>query len=141
MQQFAEFASNHLMLMMALTVIIALIVNNEMSRAFRGFKDLVPMDATRVINHDDALVLDVRENAEVEGGRIPDAVHIPLTALKDRMGELDKHKGRPVIVYCRSGSRSARACGQLRKQGFETVYNLGGGIMAWQSENLPLNKK
>jgi len=67
-------------------------------------------------------------------------VHIPLSEFKSRLSELDKYKDKPVIAYCRSGSRSFSACKTLKKAGFETVSNLQGGIMAWQSQNMPVSK-
>lgn len=74
------------------------------------------------------------------GGHIINSVHIPLGTLNNRLNELEKYKSRPIIVGCRSGQRSAAACTTLKKQGFETVYNLSGGVMGWQNANLPLTK-
>jgi len=54
--------------------------------------------------------------------------------------ELDKFKESPVVICCRSGHRSAQACGQLKKSGFEKIHNLEGGTLAWQDAGLPLNK-
>jgi rhodanese-related sulfurtransferase len=141
MDQFVEFVSNHWGLFLALVVILGLLVGNEVSRAFRGFKDLPPTEATRLLNHEDAVLVDVREAGEVHDGRIANSVHIPLGTFAGNLNKLDKHKGKPVIVYCRSGHRSARACAMLRKNGFEPVYNLSGGFMAWQNANLPISKK
>lgn len=111
------------------------------SRRIYGIKDVGVMEATQLINHHDAVVLDVREDQEVAEGRIPQAKHIPLRQLVTRMTELEKFKGRPVVVNCRSGQRSASACRVLKKQGFEQVYNLAGGIIAWQQANMPLERK
>ena len=97
------------------------------------------LKATRLFN-DDALVLDVREDKEFSSGHIPKAKHIPLGKLSSRMQELDKFKTQPILVTCRSGQRSARACGMLKKAGFETVYNQAGGILAWERANLPTTK-
>ncbi|MCA1978372.1 MAG: rhodanese-like domain-containing protein [Thiobacillus sp.] len=105
-----------------------------------GFEVADTLKATRLYN-DDALILDVREPSEFASGHIPRAKHIPLGQLSERLHELDKFKGKPVLVNCRSGQRSARACGQLKKAGFETVYNLAGGIMAWERAGLPIEKK
>jgi len=69
------------------------------------------------------------------------ARHITLGQLPSKLTELDKFKQQPVLVYCRSGSRSAHACNMLTKEGFENVSNLAGGIMAWESANLPLAKR
>jgi rhodanese-related sulfurtransferase len=104
-----------------------------------GIDEADTLKATRLYN-DDALVLDVREDKEFAAGHIPKAKHIPLGQLKTRLNELDKFKGKPVLVTCRSGQRSARACSMLKKAGFETVYNQAGGIIAWERANLPVTK-
>ncbi|HQT30514.1 MAG TPA: rhodanese-like domain-containing protein [Thiobacillus sp.] len=104
-----------------------------------GVEQADTLKATRLYN-DDALVLDVREDKEFAAGHIPKAKHIPLGQLDKRINELDKFKGKPILVTCRSGQRSARACGMLKKAGFETVYNQAGGIIAWERANLPVTK-
>lgn len=105
-----------------------------------GVAEADTLQATRLYN-DDALVLDVREDKEYAAGHIPKARHIPLGQLASRMQELDKFKSKPILVTCRSGHRSARACGMLKKAGFETVYNQAGGILAWERANLPVDRK
>lgn len=110
-------------------------IGNKLS----GVDEADTLKATRLYN-DDALVLDVREDKEFAAGHIPKAKHIPLGQLANRIKELEKFKGKPVLVTCRSGQRSARACGMLKKAGFETVYNQAGGIIAWERANLPVTK-
>ena len=105
-----------------------------------GVEQADTLKATRLYN-DDALILDVREDKEFSSGHIPKAKHIPLSQLASRLQELDKFKSKPILVTCRSGQRSSRACGMLKKAGFETVYNQAGGIIAWERANLPVNKK
>lgn len=104
-----------------------------------GIEEADTLKATRLYN-DDALVLDVREDKEFAAGHIPKARHIPLGQLSGRLQELEKFKAKPILVTCRSGQRSARACRLLKKSGFETVYNQAGGIVAWQRANLPVAK-
>lgn len=106
----------------------------------RGIKEVDCVAALQLINHKNALVLDVREDSEYKAGHVLNAKSIPLGKLKERIGELEKHKERPVLVACRTGNRSGNACTMLGKQGFAQVYNLAGGIMAWQKANLPLEK-
>jgi rhodanese-related sulfurtransferase len=77
---------------------------------------------------DGALLLDVRTVAEFEGGALPGAVNIPVQELPRRLSEIDPH--RPVVVYCRSGGRSAQAAGLLRGHGVAEVFDLGP-ISAW----------
>jgi rhodanese-related sulfurtransferase len=117
----------------------AMLVWSFIGSKLSGIDEADTLKATRLYN-DDALVLDVREDKEFAAGHIPKAKHIPLGQLNTRLNELDKFKGKPVLVTCRSGQRSARACGMLKKAGFETVYNQAGGIIAWERANLPVTK-
>jgi rhodanese-related sulfurtransferase len=86
-------------------------------------------------------VVDVRPTADFAKGHIINAVNIPINGLAKQMGTLEKLKSQPIIVCCRSGAQSSQAGVQLRKQGFGEVYNLRGGILAWENANLPLTRK
>jgi rhodanese-related sulfurtransferase len=141
MERFAEFAANNAALFFALGVVLGLIVYNEIRARLRGFKNLSVSEALLKVNHDDALLLDTREDNEYREGHIVNARHIPLSKLAARADELNKFKHRPIIAYCRSGNRSSTACAILKKAGYEEVYNLGGGILAWQNADLPVTKK
>ena len=141
MDLFISFVTHNWMLIIALVVILVMLFFNLFGGRLRGYSAVGPAESVNLINHEDAIVLDVRENKEYQGGHILNSIHIPQSALAKRITELEKYKSRPVIVGCRSGSRSAFACGLLKKQGFETVYNLSGGVMAWQNANLPLTRK
>ena len=122
-------------------VIAALLINNLIGPRLKGYKVAKPSEAIAMINHEEAVVVDVRESNEFSNGHIINSIHMPLGTFKDKTKDLEKYKDKPIIVSCRSGSRSAAACGMLKKAGFENVYNLSGGVMAWQSANLPLVKK
>lgn len=100
-----------------------------------------PSEATLLMNREDAVVLDVRETGEWDSGHITGARHIALAQLDKRLSELDKFKAKPIIVVCATGNRSASACGQLKKHGFDKVYSLGGGISGWREASLPLTTK
>lgn len=141
MERLPEFAGNHPQLFIALGVVLALLAWSYIKGALQGFKNVGPTEATLLINHDDAVVLDIREDHEFKDGYILDSVHIPLGRLKDSLGRLEKYRDRPIIASCRSGSRSGIACSTLLKNGFDKVYNLKGGVIAWQNANLPLKKK
>lgn len=106
----------------------------------RGIKEVDYTGALQLVNHKNALVLDVREENEYKLGHILNSTLIPLGKLGERIGELEKYKDRPIVVVCRSGNRSATACAVLGKQGFSQAYNLAGGVTAWQKANLPLEK-
>lgn len=108
-------------------------------RRISGVREVGTLEATQLINHQNAVMLDVREDSEFYAGHIPHSVHVPLGQLA-KHAEMGKYKNRPVIAICRSGLRSGRACGVLRKNGFEQVYNLAGGIDAWEKANMPMEK-
>jgi rhodanese-related sulfurtransferase len=105
-----------------------------------GGSEVGTLEATRLMNQGASLVLDVRDEKEYAAGHLPRARHIPLRDLAGRLGELAKFKEKPVIVTCRSGPRAGAACRLLRSQGFKNVYQLKGGVAAWQQASLPVEK-
>jgi rhodanese-related sulfurtransferase len=98
------------------------------------------LQATQMINREDALVLDVREPTEFDNGHLLGAKNMPLGSVEARAGELDKHKAKPVIVVCGDGNRASKAASILREKGFANVVNLAGGLPAWQQAGLPVVK-
>ncbi len=106
----------------------------------RGIKEVNCTAALQFINHKNALVLDVRDDGEYKLGHILNSMQIPLGKLNECASELEKYKEQPIVVVCRSGNRSGTACAALGKRGFTQVYNLAGGVTAWQKANLPLKK-
>lgn len=141
MDQLLEFLGNHPFLTLTAVVLIGLLVAGEIRARTRKYQQVNPAQATRVMNQENALVLDVRETEEYRQGHIRGSRHIPLGQLGAKAADLAAYKDKPVLVYCRSGNRSAAACNLLSKQGFEDLYNLAGGILAWQNDNLPVKKK
>ena len=101
---------------------------------------VTPAQATHLINREDATIVDVREASEFGAGHVLGARNLPLARVEAAGADLAKRKGKPVIVYCETGSRSANAATVLRKQGFERVFNLSGGMKAWQDAGLPVEK-
>lgn len=138
LQNLPEFIVNHWMLVLALITTLALLAY-QLIRGNKGSVD--PLGATDLINRREAVVIDVRPLADFAQGHIINAINIPMNGFKNQITTLHKHKGKPIVIACRSGSQSAMACQQLRKEGFEDVLNLRGGIMAWQSANLPVTRK
>lgn len=97
--------------------------------------NLTAAQANDMIKADSTLVLlDVRTPGEFAGstGHLPGAMLIPVQELEQRMAELEPLKDRPILVYCRSGSRSSRAIGMLANKGYN-LYMLDGGITDWLS--------
>ena len=107
-----------------------------LDRTRATIREVDPLEATR-LREAGALVLDVREPDEVEQGTIPGAVHIPRGFLEMRIEDAVRDKGRPVVVYCASGVRSAFAAKALQDLGFGEVASLTGGFAAWKGAGLP----
>ena len=122
-------------------VLSALLLNSLISERLGGAGSVDTTAAIGLINHQDAVVLDVRTQDEFKQGHILNAINIPVGLLDGRIGELNKHKEATVVVNCRSGQRSSHACNILKKHGFTKVHNLSGGIMAWEKAGLPLSKR
>ncbi len=85
-----------------------------------------------------AVLIDVREPDEHAAVRAPGATLIPLGQLAQRLGELPQDKATPVLVVCRSGSRSAAATDLLRQAGYGGTLNVSGGMNAWEQAGLPV---
>lgn len=101
---------------------------------------LTPALAVQLINREKAVVIDVCTAQEYAAGHVVGAKNIPLSELEQKLAGVVKNKSLPVILVCRSGARSSRAIGIAKKLGFENVQSLAGGISAWQSASLPIEK-
>jgi rhodanese-related sulfurtransferase len=110
------------------------------AKATGGSKHVGTMEATRLMNSGDALVLDIRDPGEYNGGRIPRSKNVPLAELDKRIDDFSKFKDKPVIVTCRSDSRAGAAARLLKAKGFANVYQLSGGFSAWQQASLPVER-
>lgn len=141
MQEYIEFVRMHPLLVIGFVAVLALIIWSEFSRLTRKYKQINANEAVQVLNKDNVTLIDVREDSETSNGIIKGAKMIPLAEVAARVTDFESKKDSPVLVYCRSGSRSGSACNTLTKNGFTEVYNLSGGIMSWESENLPLQRR
>lgn len=138
MSQYLEFISNHPFLTASAAALLGLIVAFELRNATRGYHSVDAADAPRLINHDDAVVLDVRPRDDYKKGRIINAVSMPADTVADQ--DLAKYADSPLIVYDENGTASARVAAQLVRGGCKRVYQLNGGLAAWQSAGMPLAK-
>jgi rhodanese-related sulfurtransferase len=99
-------------------------------------EELSPKRVAQLLRDGAAQVVDVREGQEREAGRIADTLHIELDSLAAEADALDRE--RPVVFYCRSGSRSALAAQAFAAAGFD-AHNLDGGLKAWVKDGLPID--
>ena len=103
-------------------------------------KRATPQQVVQMINRGKTVLVDVRTPEEFAGGHLRDAKNIPLADFATRVGELDKSKGKSIVIVCQTGARADKAIALLRKAGFEDVVGLEGGLAAWRAANLPTAK-
>jgi rhodanese-related sulfurtransferase len=139
MPRLLEFSQHHpLLIGLVLLVILALAVD-EALRRMRKYRELAAAQAVLLINKG-ATVLDLRAPAEFSAGHIINARNIPLGELDARAADVDKLKGQPLLLCCKSGSEAASAAARLVKRGLGPVHVLKGGLAAWQQEHFPLER-
>ncbi|MBB2496811.1 rhodanese-like domain-containing protein [Aquipseudomonas ullengensis] len=131
-----EFATNHYVLTGCFALLLALLLVTELRK---GGKSLSTRELTALVNSDQGVVLDVRNNKDFATGHIVDALNIPYEKLAGRMAELEKHKAKTIIVVDAIGQHAGSAASELKKAGF-TAAKLGGGIATWRGDNLPVVK-
>lgn len=135
-----QFVQNNIWLVLIAASSGMMLLWSFLGNRLRGVKEVDNAAALQLINHKNALVLDVREEKEFNMGHIRGAKLVPLLNLKERIGELERYRQQPVVVVCRSGNRSATASALLGNREFTQAYSLTGGMMAWQKADLPVEK-
>lgn len=135
-----EFLMNNLALVALFVASGAMLLWPEISRLAGASNEIGTLEATRLINQGPHLLLDVRDGTEFAAGHLPRARNIPVRELEKRLDEIAKFKEKPVIVTCKGGPRAGAACRFLKRSGFARVYQLKGGIAAWEQASLPVEK-
>ena len=135
-----EFVMNNLALVALFMASGAMLLWPELARLSGGGAEIGTLEATRLMNQGPHLSLDVRDEKDFAAGHLPRARHIPIRELSGRLGEIAKFKDKPVIVTDRGGTRAGAACRFLKKSGFSSVFQLKGGLAAWQQASLPVEK-
>ncbi len=129
-------AEDQLFTTVTLLILIALLIGNIVADKLKKYEDIDANAAISLMDEDNLIILDVREQKERKQGYIKGDLHIPLSDVKNQLSKLDKNKS--ILVYCRSGSRSGHIAGLLTRNEYENVYNLKGGIQAWKRSKLPI---
>lgn len=138
MEHLGQFITNHWGLWLALIAILLLIFINELLIRKKQAKEVSPQAAVNLINHQQAIIVDLRESEAFRGGHIIDSVRAtPDDFAQQRM---DKYKTKPIILVCARGLQSTQLAAKLQTQGFSQPMVLAGGIAAWQTAELPLIK-
>ncbi len=140
MQDIFLFAEQHFALMAALVVVLLLLVILELTRQFRGARQVNTHLATHLINHQNGVVIDIRPQDGFTKGHIVGAISLPMTELAKSTKKLEKHKSNPILIVCATGLDSIKAANALKTKGFN-VFILQGGIRQWKDAGMPLIKE
>ncbi|SMC76661.1 rhodanese-like domain-containing protein [Sporomusa malonica] len=121
---------NKLLLAVLMIMILAFSVGCGGAGATQGGVNVTVDEALALWQNKEAFVIDVRTQQEYQDGHIPGAPLIPLNQLERRIDEVPKNQ--KVLLICRSGNRSGQGTSLLRSKGFDNVYNIDGGMLAWR---------
>jgi rhodanese-related sulfurtransferase len=139
MGQLAEFAGNHVLLVLGLMASFALVAAYEIRLKATGVTQVSPSEAVKLINRS-AMIIDVRSPEAYRSGHIVNAKNVTLASLTSDPESIKKNKSKVLLAVCDSGAEAGKAANLLRAAGFENTFSLRGGIKGWQAENLPLVK-
>lgn len=137
MENLGEFIVNHWILVTAFVVLAWLVFSDSINRKLSGTQPLGATQAVRLVNQQKGQFVDVRDKAEFDKEHIADSISLPLANLAEEISQI-KDKSQPLVIVCASGQRARSAAKQLRRQGFEQVFVLTGGLHAWKEAKLPL---
>jgi rhodanese-related sulfurtransferase len=140
MSQLAEFIGNNLWLSLAFMSVFFLYVMLFMNERMQAFANVSTSELTQMVNHKNAVLIDIRSKDDFNQGHIVNASNMPLADLLSGTNNTDSLKDKTVIAYCASGISSKSACKHLIKSGVANVSNLTGGINGWINDKLPTVK-
>ena len=134
--EFFDFISEQWVLVSVFMVLIYLFAINE---RIKSGKQISPHVVTRMINADEAVLVDIRDTKEFKAGHIAGAINIPHLKLMERLAELESYRDKAIIVADKVGQQSGAIGRKLQQKEF-SVLRLTGGMMEWQNQKLPVVK-
>ena len=136
--EFIQFLQGELLLTGTLFALIILLIVNIYSEKYRKYQVVDTNGAVSLMDDDELIIIDVREEKERKAGFLSKDLNIPMGQVKAKMDSLDKSKN--ILVYCKSGTRSDRIADILSKNDFQKVSSLKGGFNAWLKADLPIQR-
>ena len=124
---------------MLISLLVVLILAYSLRERVKSGVPVSNNELTRMVNSDQAVVLDIRPSAEYKLGHLVDSINVPYDRINADLGTLEKYKTKTIIIVDKIGQYAGTAGRQLAKAGYN-VRRLSGGISEWQNQNLPLVK-
>lgn len=119
------------------SILLVLVYAFAFTERAKGGKPLSCAELVRLMNSEEAILLDVRDTKDFQTGHVHGARHIPWNKLAGRISELEKYREKTIVVADKIGQHAGAAGKQLTQNGF-TVRRLSGGMNEWRAQNLPL---
>ena len=136
-EQVFDFVTNHYVLVSVFVFLIVAFVINE---GKQGGAAITPTNLVNLVNREGAMLVDIRDTKEFSSGHIAGAVSMPVSSIDSRIGELESHKDKPVVLVCKMGQHASATGRKLKALGFENVRRLSGGMAEWTASSLPVIK-
>ncbi|MBI5447991.1 MAG: rhodanese-like domain-containing protein [Gammaproteobacteria bacterium] len=140
MNDFLAFVIQYWALWLATALLVVLILYFEIREHAHGINQLSAQEVVRWMNHERAVVVDVREAHVFAEGHIVGSINLPFKQMATELTSLEKYKEKPLILICQAGIQALKAAKLLRRHGFKQVVALKGGLGAWRVASLPLKK-
>ena len=137
LDQLIEFVINHYLLV---GLFFALLVAFFINESRLGGATVSPSELVQLINKEEGVVLDIRDQSDFKAGHIVDAINVPFAGVDSRLADLQKYQTSAVVIVCKMGQHSGAVGRKLRSAGFNNVRRLSGGIAEWRASNMPLVK-
>lgn len=141
MDQFIVFLKNHWALWLAFFVILGAIAFEESRKNIKGVMRIAPKDAVDLINQENVVIIDLRDQHAFNSGHIIDSVHVPASDYDLILKKAGHDKNKNIIFLGKDEVSVIGIGSKLRQSGFTKLYVISGGIVAWKNASLPLTKK
>lgn len=139
-QEFLQFVIQNWILSGLFLLLIIAIIWFETRTVVGGIVKIDGQDLVHLINRENATVVDIRDKGTFQEGHIIGAMNLPTAVVTEKTKKLQKLKNKVLVIVCPNGQASLKIAQQLKKEGFEKLYILKGGMAAWKSISLPLEK-
>lgn len=138
--QFLQFVQNHPLLWLAFLAILSVLLFEEFRRKFKPSNYVSPNEAVKLINHEAAVIVDIRDNQAFKTGHIVNAINIHQSELEKSIAKLAAHKEMAILLVANKEPEAQKIAEKLKAQKFGKIYILADGFSAWQNANLPVIK-
>jgi len=133
-EQIFSFIGNHYILVSIFVFLLVAFIINE---GKQGGAAISTGNLVNLVNREEAVIVDIRDNKDFGAGHIAGAINIPFASIDSRVGELESYREKPIVLVCKMGQHAGAAGRKLKAQGFLDVRRLSGGMAEWGASSLP----